>query len=259
VFIMSDQARKARDYREHHIPGTPLVLFNVWDAGSAQAVTAAGAKAIATSSWSVAHANGFADGEQLPLPFAIENLRRIVAATELPVTVDLESGYGETPEAVSASIGFAIDVGAVGCNLEDSVPVDGRLRTAADQAVRIRSARRASETAGLPFFINARTDVFFQRRPAKQDEEMVKEVLERAKRYRDAGADGLFVPGLTDSRLIAKLAAASPLPVNILFQEGTPPLNELAKHGVARVSHGPEPYLLAMRALEAAARAVSGS
>jgi 2-methylisocitrate lyase-like PEP mutase family enzyme len=92
---MSDQARKATDFRELHIPGAPLVLFNVWDVGSAQTVTAAGAKAIATSSWSVAHANGFADGEQLPLPFAIENLRRIVAATELPATVDLESGYGE--------------------------------------------------------------------------------------------------------------------------------------------------------------------
>jgi 2-methylisocitrate lyase-like PEP mutase family enzyme len=259
VFIMSDQARKARDFRELHIPGTPLVLFNVWDAGSAHAVTVAGAKAIATSSWSVAHANGFGDGEHLPLPLAIENLRRIVAATELPVTVDLESGYGETPEAVSASIALAIDVGAVGCNLEDSVPVDGRLRTAADQAVRIRSARRASETAGLPFFINARTDVFFQRPPAQQGEEMVTEVLERAKRYRDAGADGLFVPGLIDSRLIAKLAAASPLPMKILFQEGTPPLSELAQHGVARVSHGPEPYLVAMRALEAAARAVSAS
>ena len=256
---MSDQARKARDFRELHIPGTPLVLFNVWDAGGAQAVTVAGAKAIATSSWSVAHANGFEDGEQLPLSFVIENLRRIVASTKLPVTMDLESGYGESPEAVSASIALAINVGAVGCNLEDSFPVDGRLRTAADQALRIRSARRASETAGLPFFINARTDVFFQRRPASQDEEMVTEVLERAKRYRDAGADGLFVPGLIDSRLIAKLAAASPLPVNILFQEGTPPLNELADHGVARVSHGPEPYLLAMRALEAAARAVSAS
>jgi methylisocitrate lyase len=259
VFIMSDQARKARDFRELHIPGTPLVLFNVWDAGGAQAVTVAGAKAIATSSWSVAHANGFEDGEQLPLPFVIENLRRIVASTKLPVTMDLESGYGESPEAVSASIALAINVGAVGCNLEDSFPVDGRLRTAADQALRIRSARRASETAGLPFFINARTDVFFQRRPASQDEEMVTEVLERAKRYRDAGADGLFVPGLIDSRLIAKLAAASPLPVNILFQEGTPPLNELADHGLARVSHGPEPYLLAMRALEDAARAVSAS
>jgi len=252
---MSDQARKVRHFREFHIPGTPLVLFNVWDAGSAVAVTLAGAKAIATSSWSVAHANGFADGEQLSLPFAIENLRRIVAATDLPVTVDLEGGYGETPEVVGGSIALAIDVGAVGCNLEDSIPGDGRLRTAGDQAIRIRSARRASETAGLAFFINARTDVFLQRVPEQHDERMVSDVLERAKWYRDAGADGLFAPGLIDIRLIAKLAAGSPLPVNVMFQEGTPPLNELAAHGVARVSQGPEPYLLAMRALEAAARA----
>jgi methylisocitrate lyase len=255
---MSDQARKARDFRERHVPGRPFVLFNVWDAGSAQAVTAAGAKAIATSSWSVAHANGFADGEQLSLPFAIENLRRIVAATDLPVTVDLESGYGASPEVVSGSIALAIDVGAVGCNLEDSVPLDGRLRTAADQAIRIRNARRASEAAGLAFFINARTDVFVQRPPEQHDEGMVTEVLERAKQYGNAGADGLFTPGLIDIRLIAKLAAASPLPVNVMFQAGTPPLNELADHGVARLSYGPEPYLLAMRALEAAARAASG-
>jgi len=256
---MSDQARKAGDFRELHIPGRPLVLFNVWDAGSAQAVTVAGAKAIATSSWSVAHANGFADGEQVSLPFAIENLRRIVAATDLPVTVDLESGYGERPETVGGSIALAIDVGAVGCNLEDTDPLDGRLRTVADQVIRIRSARRASETAGLAFFINARTDVFLQRLPEQHDEGMITEVLERAKRYRDAGADGLFAPGLIDIRLIAKLAAASPLAVNVMFQAGTPPLDELADHGVARVSHGPEPYLLAMRALEAAARAASGS
>lgn len=256
---MSEQARKARQFRELHVPGTPLVLFNVWDAGSAQAVTAGGAKAIATSSWSVAHANGFADGEQLPLPFAIENLRRIVGVTDLPVTVDLESGYGEPPEAVSSSIALAIDVGAVGCNLEDSVPADGRLRTAAAQTVRIRGARRAAEAAGLPFFINARTDVFLQRPTAQHDDAMVSEALERAQRYRDAGADGLFAPGLVDIRLIAQLAAASPLPLNVMVQEGTPALKVLADHGVGRVSHGPGPYFLAMKALEAAARAASSS
>lgn len=256
---MSDQAYKARQFRELHIPGTPLVLFNVWDAGSAKAVSAGDAKAIATSSWSVAHANGFADGEQLPLPIAIENLRRIVDVTELPVTVDLESGYGETPEAVASSIALALDVGAVGCNLEDSVPPEGRLRTAAEQTVRIRSARRAAEAAGLPFFINGRTDVFFQRPPAQHDDALVSEALERAKRYRDAGADGLFAPGLVDIRLIARLAAASPLPLNVMLQEGTPPVKALADHGVARVSHGPGPYLLAMQALEAAARAASSS
>jgi 2-methylisocitrate lyase-like PEP mutase family enzyme len=259
VDIMAEQARKARQFRELHVPGTPLVLFNVWDAGSAQAVTAGGAKAIATSSWSVAHANGFADGEQLPLPFAIENLRRIVGVTDLPVTVDLESGYGEPPEAVSSSIALAIDVGAVGCNLEDSMPADGRLRTAAGQTVRIRGARRAAEAAGLPFFINARTDVFFQRPTAQHDDAMVSEALERAQRYRDAGADGLFAPGLVDVRLIARLAAASPLPLNVMVQEGTPALKVLADHGVGRVSHGPGPYFLVMKSLEAAARAASSS
>jgi len=256
---MSDQARKAREFRELHVPGTPLVLFNVWDAGSAKAVTAGGAKAIATSSWSVAHANGFADGEQLPLPVAIENLRRIVGVTDLPVTVDLESGYGETSEAVASSIALAIDVGAVGCNLEDSMPANGRLRSPDDQTVRIRSARRAADAARVPFFINARTDVFFQRAVAQHDEPMVSAALERAKRYRDAGADGLFAPGLVDIRLIARLAAASPLPLNVMLQEITPAIQELAEHGVARVSHGPGPYLLAMKTLEAAARTASSS
>jgi methylisocitrate lyase len=256
---MSVQARKARQFRELHVPGTPLVVFNAWDAGSAKAVSAGGAKAIATSSWSVAHANGFADGEQLPLAVAIENLRRIVGANDLPVTVDLESGYGETPEAVTSSIALAIDVGAVGCNLEDSVPAGGRMRTAADQTVRIRSARRAAEAAGLPLFINGRTDVFLQRPAAQHDEAMLSEALERAKRYRDAGADGLFTPGLVDIRLIARLAAASPLPLNVMRLEGTPTVKTLADYGVARVSHGPEPYLLAMKALETAARAASSS
>lgn len=251
---MSDQVRKALRFRELHVRGRPLILFNVWDAGSAKAVSGAGAKAVATSSWSVAHANGFADGEQLALPFAIENLRRIVGVTDLPVTMDLESGYGENAEAVRSSVALAIDVGAAGCNLEDSVAGDGRLRSAADQVVRIRAARGAAESARLPFFINARTDVFFQRPSVQHDEAMVDEALERAKRYRDAGADGLFAPGLIDIRLIARLAAAAPLPLNVMLQEDTPSVNALASQGVARISSGPIPYLMAMQALEEAAR-----
>src|SRR6059058_4472642 len=108
---MTDQTRKAEHFRALHIPGTPLVLFNIWDAGSAKAVAAGGAKAIATSSWSVAYANGFSDGEQTPLTLAIENLRRIVEATDLPVTIDLESGYGDASEVVGETIGLAIDAG----------------------------------------------------------------------------------------------------------------------------------------------------
>jgi|SRR5580700_1249983 hypothetical protein len=166
---MTDQMRKAEHFRALHVPGTPLVLFNIWDAGSAKAVAASGAKAIATSSWSVANANGFSDGEQTSLTLAIENLRRIVGATDLPVTIDLEGGYGDASEAVGETIAAAISAGAIGCNLEDSFPASGKLRETVDQTNRIRRARQSADAANIPFFINARTDVFFQRPPEQDD------------------------------------------------------------------------------------------
>jgi methylisocitrate lyase len=237
-----------------HIPGEPLVLFNAWDPGSTKAVAAGGAKAIATSSWSVANANGFADGERMPMLLAIDNLRRIVGITDLPVTVDLESGYGDTPEAVGETIGLAIDACAVGCNLEDSFTASGRLRETVDQAERIRRARHAADQANIRFFINARTDIFLQRPAEQHDETMIVETIERACAYAEVGADGLFVPGLADLALIGRLAGASPLPLNIMVGEATPSLRVLAEHGVARVSYGPRSYLMAMKAVEEAAR-----
>lgn len=254
---MTDQNRKSEQFRAMHIPGKPLVLFNIWDAGSAKTVATAGAKAIATGSWSVANANNFADGEHVPLALAIENLRRIVGATDLPVTIDLESGYGDTPGAVGETIGLAIDAGAVGCNLEDSFPANGRLRETIDQCERIRRARQKAHATKIRFFINARTDVFFQGRPEQHNDAMVVEAIERARAYDEAGADGLFVPGLADIALIAQLAKASPLPLNIMVGDATPALPVLAEHGVARVSYGPGPYLMAMKALEEAARAAN--
>ena len=256
---MTHQNRKAERFRALHVPGNPFVLFNAWDAGSAKAIATSGVAAIGTSSWSVADSNGFADGERIPLALAIDNLRRIVGVTELPVTFDLESGYGEEPELVGESVRLAIEAGAVGCNLEDSFPADGKVRPAADQAARIRRARQMADTANAGFFINARTDVFFQR-PAKQhDEAMVAEAIERAHAYAEAGANGLFAPGLVDISLIAKLVGALPLPVNIMVGDGTPPLSALAERGVARVSYGPGPYLTAMKALQEAAKAANGS
>ena len=255
---MIDQTRKAELFRALHVPGKPLVLFNIWDAGSAKAVAAAGARAIATGSWSVAHANGFEDGEHVPLVFAIENLRRIVGATDLPVTIDLESGYAEAVQAIGQTISLAIDAGAIGCNLEDSFPSTGKLRDTADQADRIRRARQAADAANLPFFINARTDVFFQSPPNEHDQAMVAEATTRAQAYAEAGADGLFAPGLANLSLIARLAQASPVPLNIMVGATTPPLRALAEQGVARVSHGPGPYLVAMKALEDAARKATG-
>jgi 2-methylisocitrate lyase-like PEP mutase family enzyme len=250
---MSNQLDKANVFRALHVRGQPLLLLNIWDAGSAKAVAAGGAAAIATGSWSVAVANGYADGEHLPFDLAIDNLRRIVAAVDLPVTIDIESGYGKTADAVAASVRRTIEAGAVGCNLEDSFPESGALRAIDEQVHRVRAARKAADELKIPYFINARTDVFFQRDIA-HDEAAVDAVLIRARAYADAGADGLFAPGLANEGLIARLAGASPLPLNIMATGATPSPEKLAKCAVARISHGPGPYRQAIKMLEDLAR-----
>jgi 2-methylisocitrate lyase-like PEP mutase family enzyme len=256
---MPELNNKAEAFRALHVRGQPLVLFNIWDPGSAKAVAAAGARAIATGSWSVAAANAFSDGERIPLALALDNLKRIVAATALPVSIDMESGYGKTAAEVGESIGRTVAAGAVGCNLEDSFPQDGKLRQVAEQTQRIRQARTVADAAGIRYFINARTDVFFQKPPEQHDESMLREAIDRARAFADAGADGIFAPGLIDRVLIARLAAAVPLPLNILVEEGSPSLELLADAGVARVSHGPGPYLSAMKMLEQIARVALGA
>ncbi len=255
---MQKQWERAAAFKALHVPGRPLILFNIWDAGSAKAVAAGGAKALATGSWSVAAANGFPDGERIPLDLCVANLRRIVDAVDLPVTLDLESGYGADPAAVGEAFARVVQAGAIGCNIEDSFPESGSLRETADQAARLRAARAAADGLGVPAFLNARTDVFFQAGPDRHDEGMVAAALERGRAYADAGADGLFVPGVVSERLIGLLVEGSPLPVNIMAGAATPPAARLAELGVARISHGPGPYRQAMRALEEAARAVLG-
>lgn len=251
---MTDQTAKARAFRHLHIPGNPLLLFNAWDAGSTKAVEKAGARAIATGSWSVAAANGYGDGEKVPLDLVMENLARIVTATSLPVSVDIESGYGDAPEAVGQTVRKAVAAGAIGCNLEDSFPANGSLRDAEAQVARIRAARQAA--GDLPFFINARTDVFFQKPAPQHDEAMLDDAMRRANLYAAAGADGIFVPGLIDPKLLARLVKAVPLPINIMISGSTPSFDVLADAGAARLSHGPGPYVTAMKAVEDAARMV---
>jgi len=253
---MQKQLEQANTFKALHVPGRPLVLFNIWDVGSAKAVAAGGARALATGSWSVAAANGFPDGERIPLDLCIANLRRIVDAVDLPVSLDLESGYGVDPAAVGEAFARAVQAGAIGCNIEDSFPDNGSLRETADQVARLKAARAAADGLGVPAFLNARTDVFFQAGSDRHDEGMVAAALERGRAYADAGADGLFVPGLVGERLIGLLVEGSPLPVNIMAGAATPPAARLAELGVARISHGPGPYRQAMRALEEAARAV---
>ncbi|WP_175838944.1 isocitrate lyase/PEP mutase family protein [Burkholderia anthina] len=249
--MSSNNKEKGAYFRSLHRAGEPLVLFNVWDAGSARTVADAGGVALATGSWSVAAANGFSDGEQMPKALMMEVLARITQATDRPVTVDLESGYGERLEEVADTIASSIEAGAIGCNLEDSFPATGELRTVDDAAARLAAARQAADRADIGYFINARTDVFFKAAADTHGERLLDAVLTRARAYAAAGADGLFVPGLRSPALIRALTAASPLPVNIMRVSETPTLAELAGYGVARISHGPYPYLQAMKALAA--------
>jgi 2-methylisocitrate lyase-like PEP mutase family enzyme len=237
---------KAKAFAALHVPGDPLVLFNVWDAGSAFTVAEAGAKAVATGSWSVAAAQGFADGEKIPLDLAIANLERIVAATTLPVTVDLEGGYGDAAAAAAR----ARRAGAVGCNIEDRVVGGEGLYPADRHAARLAALR---EAVGPGFFVNARIDLFLHA-PLESHEALLDEALARGRAYAEAGADGLFLPGLSDEALIAAACERAPLPVNIMVWKGTPPLLRLAELGVARISHAGAPWRLAMKAVGDAAR-----
>jgi 2-methylisocitrate lyase-like PEP mutase family enzyme len=252
--LMADQRSRADEFRLLHVAGDPLVLFNAWDAGSARAVAAGGARAIGTGSWSVAAAHGYPDGESLPLDLAIGNLERIVRAVDLPVTIDLESGYGTQPADVARTLTRAIKAGAIGCNLEDSVIGGNSLYDPVEQSARIRAARAAAERLSIPAYINARTDVFLLAEANRHDATLVEIALQRAAAYAAAGASGLFVPGLTDAELIGRLCTASPLPVNVMVLPALPPRAVLSRLGVARISHGPGPYRAAMRFLESAAR-----
>lgn len=244
------QSQKFKAFAALHVPGDPVILFNVWDAGSAKAVAEAGAKALATGSASVAAANGYSDAEGLPLELALANAERIAASVELPVTVDFEGGYAAAPEGVAANMAKLAATGAIGCNFEDQIVGGEGLWPVADQAERIRAARAAT---GADFFINARTDIFLKSRD--HDDEKVDAAIARAKAYAEAGASGFFAPGLADLRLLKKLCDASPLPVNFMAWPGTPPAAEIAATGVARISHGPFPHKLAMQALKDAAAA----
>ena len=250
---MPTRQDRFRAFEALHVPGTPLILFNAWDAGSAKAVADGGATAIATGSASVAAAHGFDDAEALPLDLALANAARIVAAVDLPVTIDFEGGYAADPEGVAAHVQRLAGTGAVGCNFEDQVVGGEGLHPIAFQAARIRAVR---EAAGADFFINARTDLFLQAKPETHDGAMVDAALERAHAYAEAGANGFFVPLLADLSLLERFCKASPLPVNFMAFPGAPAAAQVAATGVARISHGPFPYKLAMKALREAAEAV---
>ncbi|MEA3014483.1 MAG: hypothetical protein QOD42_3028 [Sphingomonadales bacterium] len=236
-----------------HVPGDPLILYNAWDAGSAKVIAAAGAKAIATGSASVAQAHGYEDAESLPLALALANAERVVASVDLPVTIDFEGAYATAPDDVAANMAKLAATGAIGCNFEDQIVGGEGLHPIAVQAARIAAARAA---VGAGFFINARTDIFLKSRD--HDEAKVDAALERAAAYAEAGASGFFAPSLADLKLLERLCKAAPLPVNFMAWPGTPPAAAIAATGIARISHGPFPWKLAMQGLRNAAAAEYG-
>jgi 2-methylisocitrate lyase-like PEP mutase family enzyme len=240
---------KVKTFGDLHVPGNPLILYNIWDAGGAKAVAEAGAKAIATGSWGVACSLGYKDGETLPLDAALENLDRILSVTDLPVTIDMEAGYGAEPAAVGASVARAAAAGAIGINIEDKDPATRQLFETAEAAARIGAA------AASGLWINARADLFILTPKEQHDAALVDTVIERAKAYAEAGANSLFVPFIYDPDLIVRLCEKSPLPVNILVGEGVPDIRTLASLGVARISHGHGPWAKAMDDLAAGAKA----
>jgi 2-methylisocitrate lyase-like PEP mutase family enzyme len=237
MLVDMTQLEKARLFKELHAAGT-FVLPNAWDAASAALLAKVGSAAIATTSSGVSWAHGVPDGECLSQDEAIAALARIVHAAHVPVSADLEGGYGPTASAVVATIEAAIEAGAVGANLEDrSRTGEQVLRPVAEQCERLAAARAAADRTGIPFVLNARTDVFLV--GMGQAEERETDVLQRALSYREAGADCLFVPGLKDLATIKRLVTAVALPLNILLAPGAGPLvADLAAAGVRRVSTG---------------------
>jgi 2-methylisocitrate lyase-like PEP mutase family enzyme len=246
-------ASKFETFAALHVPGDPVILYNVWDVGSAHAVAAAGAKALATGSHPVADANGWPDGQQVPLDFALANAKRIVESVELPVTIDFEGAYSTDPEAGAANAARLKETGAVGCNFEDQVVGGDGLHPIELQVRRIAAIRKA---VGEDFYINARTDLFLKSKT--YDDRLIEDVVERGKAFAEAGASGFFVPRLSDPKQIVRVVEAVPLPLNLIAFPGSPPASEWANAGVARISHGPFPHRELMGVLTKMARSAIG-
>ena len=243
------QNDKALAFAALHKKGDPLVLYNIWDAGSARAVAKAGAPALATGSWSVAAAQGYPDGEAIPLDLLETIAARIAATSDLPLSVDFEGSYAVDPDGVRANAARIIAAGAIGVNFEDRIVRGDMLHSIEDQVLRIAAMRAAGEADGVAVFINARTDLFLKEQDRGKHAGLLDDALARGQRYAAAGASGFFVPGLVDTDLIRTICDSVALPVNVMMLDGAPSIAELAALGVSRVSFGPGPYRQAMKDL----------
>ena len=233
-----------------HVPGDPVILYNIWDSGSALAVSKAGARALATGSHPVGDAAGFGDGQKVPIDFVLDNARRIMATVDLALTVDFEGAYSDDPAEGAANVARLKETGAVGCNFEDQV-IGGKGVHPLDLQVRRIAALR--DAVGSDFFINARTDLLLKE--SEQGDDVIDRVIERGKAFADAGASGFFVPRIANPADIERVVREVPLPLNAIAFPGAPDKTVWAEAGVARISHGPFPHKALMAKLEEMARA----
>jgi 2-methylisocitrate lyase-like PEP mutase family enzyme len=240
-----DQKQLSEAFRKMH-QGPPLLLLpNAWDAMSARLFEAAGFPAVATTSGGLAWALGFPDGEHAPWSEVVAATGRIVRTVRVPVTADIEGGYGETPEQVARSVTEIIRAGVVGINLEDSTALSNLpIRSMEDSVARIQAARQAAQAAGVPILINARIDLYLK--SVGDEETRFTEAVRRGKAYMAAGADCLFPFGLSDLKIIAELVKALNVPINIVGRAGGPGVAELGRLGVARISTASGPSLVVM-------------
>ena len=239
-----DQRAKADRLRDLHVPGDPLLLLNAWDAASAVVIARTGARAIATSSAAAANALGYADGQHLTREQMLGAVAAIASAVDLPVTADMEAGYGDDPEAAAATARGVVAAGAVGLNMEDLRDGGDELLPIEGFTAKIAAVRAVGEETGIPLVLNARTDAFLGQigDPATR----IERAVERGRAYLEAGADCIFVPGVVDLDVITALVQGIDGPVSVLAVPGSPALSDLKALGVARISTGSGPYRAAL-------------
>lgn len=253
---MTSLAEKARALRDLHHGGEPIVFVNVWDVATAKLAEHAGCPAIATSSGGVAYTLGYPDGEAISRDVMIDMIARIARGVAVPVTADLESGYGQGVDDAAATARAAIEAGAVGLNIEDNAHRDGAMTDTAQQVARIKAMRAVGDALGVPLVVNARTDYFLI--GGRDPRALLPDAIARGRAYAQAGADCIFLPGLNDAALIAEAVAAIPAPINILASALSPSLPELARLGVKRISLGTAPVGYALAAFRKAVEEVRG-
>ena len=245
--------RKAARLRELHRGTKILILLNVWDVASARLIESMGLPAVATSSAAVANSLGYADGERISRSEMLAVVRRISAAVKVPLTADMEGGYCNLPEGMAETAHELLEAGAVGLNLEDSHQ-ERKLVDVSLQQEKLRALKEAGRTEGVDLVLNARTDPYLLKDAG--DTWRIEETVCRARAYRDAGADCIFVPGLSDAETIRRLLEESPGPLNVLAGKGGLPVPELERLGVARLSLGSGPARAALAAFRRIAREV---